>query len=138
MSRITQIVTDWTTSTLRSRIVYARTDCGHSARVTLRPTVLRCMDCGARSERPDLAPAKRCDCGCFSFTVEWHPDPHCADDRITAVGEHAMAQVCGVASPIDLWWLDPWWTEALFAYDAGCRAGVLAPQEHRTGRPPCP
>lgn len=48
------------------------------------------------------------------------------------VGGHAIAQVCDVASSLDLWW-----TAVLSSYDAGCQAGVLAPQSHRTGRPPC-
>lgn len=46
------------------------------------------------------------------------------------VGVHVLAQLCRC----DVLRLD----EHLWAYDAGCRAGVLAPQEHRTGRPPCP
>lgn len=96
MSRIVQILelhrTDWS----RSHWAYAKTDCGHSAEVVMKPHVMECVKCGAQYAQGSEKKSGYCDsCGCGQAFYAVTRDAHKTEDRVTAIGDEVECPVCG-------------------------------------------
>lgn len=108
----------------------------HAERVVVADSVLLSDDGERLARRPYLAGylagLAQDLTGCGSVAELRAGRAHWSEAAIYHVGLHCFAGLVGLdggGHRLDV---------ELDAYDSGCRAGVLAPQSYRTGRPPCP
>lgn len=96
MARITRIMEFFRADWSRSHWAYAKTDCGHSAEVVLKPHVVECTKCGTQFDQGSEKKNGYCDaCGNGSTVYVLTRDAHKAEDRITTVGDAVECPTCG-------------------------------------------
>lgn len=91
---VVHIEEGFSNSALRIPYALARLSCGHLTSVQLRDTRGVCCGCGAVLTHAQGASFERCACGKWMVKNIDSPNPHCADDRVTKIGDSVECETC--------------------------------------------